>query len=392
MTGALLVVLIGPLSRNMALEYVRFNTLGLLTAMMIIVSVTKKTGFFQYISFKLVKIADGRPIRILIFFSIVTAISSALMDNVTTVVMVVPIVLTVCHSLELTPLPFLVTEIISSNIGGTATLIGDPPNIMIGTANNLNFVQFIYNLGPIILIIYILTLLLIYLIYRHQLEVDRKNIKDKLERLNSKAEIEDKKLAYKSLCILGLTIIGFVLHKVIGIHTVTVAIIGALTLLLVSGVNVREIFDDVEWATIFFFGGLFILVGALEEVGVLNFMANKIIELTNGKLGPTSSLFLWAAGLSSGFIDNIPFVATAIPIIKKITHGNQTYLWWSLSLGACLGGNMTLIGASANVIIAGIAEDNGEKIKFIDYLRVGAPLTIMTLIISQLYIYVRYIL
>ncbi|WP_205665636.1 sodium:proton antiporter [Anoxybacter fermentans] len=388
--GATIVVLFGPLSAADAINFVDFDTLSLLVSMMILVSITRKTGVFQYIAYKLVNWVEGSPVKILVLFSALTAVFSALLDNVTTVVMIAPITLVVSKALNVSPVPYLIAEILSSNIGGTATLIGDPPNIMIGSATGLSFMDFILNLGPVVLIIYIVTITIIYLLYRRQLEVSDE-IREQIKNLNCEISLKNKELVYKSLSILGLTLIGFMFHDLLGIETAAVAIIGALLLMLISKVNADEAFREVEWATIFFFAGLFILVGALEKVGLLDLLARGILHATQGNLAVTSALTLWGAGLISGFLDNIPFVATAIPVIKGLSDNSQ-FLWWALSLGACLGGNMTVIGASANVIVTGMAQKEGIKISFMDYLKIGLPLTLLALLICQIYIYLRYLI
>lgn len=388
--GATTVVLFGIMTGTDAIDFVDFDTLGLLVSMMILVSITKKTGVFQYIAYKLVELVDAQPVRILILFSTLTALFSALLDNVTTVIMIVPITLVVTRTLKLNPIPFLIAEILSSNIGGTSTLIGDPPNIMIGSATHLGFLDFVIHLGPVVLIIYAVTIFVIYLLYRSQLHVDDE-IREQAKNLQSDELLKDKTLVYKSLGVLGLTLVGFLLHQALELPTAAIAIIGALLLMLISQIEADEAFKEVEWGTIFFFAGLFILVGSLEKVGLLDLLAHGILKATQGNMEATSILTLWGSGLVSGFLDNIPYVATAIPVIHELAGSNQ-YLWWALSLGACLGGNLTAIGASANVIVIGMAHKNGVKISFIDYLKIGAPLTLLALLISQGYIFLRYLL
>lgn len=388
--GATTVVLFGIMTGTDAVDFVDFDTLGLLVAMMILVSITKKTGVFQYIAYKLVGMVDAQPVRILILFSTLTAVFSALLDNVTTVIMIVPITLMVAKTLRLSPVPFLIAEILSSNIGGTATLIGDPPNIMIGSATSLSFLDFIIHLGPVVVVIYVITITIIYFLYRHQLHVPDE-VREAAKNLESDELLKDRGLVYKSLGVLGLTLVGFLLHQYLELPTAAIAIVGALLLMLISRIDADEAFKEVEWGTIFFFAGLFILVGSLEKVGLLDLLANGIVKATDGDLAATSILTLWGSGLVSGFLDNIPFVATAIPVIKELA-GNNQYLWWALSLGACLGGNLTAIGASANVIVIGLAHKSGVKISFMEYLKVGLPLTLLALLISQGYIYLRYLM
>ncbi len=326
----------------------------------------------------------------MILFSTLTAVFSALLDNVTTVVMIVPITLMVSKALEISPVPFLIAEILSSNIGGTATLIGDPPNIMIGSATELGFMDFVLNLGYVVLLIFAVTISIIYLIYRRQLVISPE-IQEKIKNLSSKATLKDTKMVYKALGVLCLTMVGFMFHQVIGVSSASIAIVGALLLMLISKVEADEAFKEVEWGTIFFFAGLFILVGSLEKVGVLDLLTHGVLKATHGDTTATSVLTLWGSGLISGFLDNIPFVATAIPVIGDLA-GNSHSLWWALSLGACLGGNMTIIGASANVIVVGLAHKNGVKISFLEYLKIGLPLTLLSLLICQGYIYLRYLM
>ena len=388
--GATILVLAGLLTGEDAIHFVDFETLSLLVAMMALVAITKRSGLFQYVAFKLIKVAKGNPVRSLMLMMLLTGVASALLDNVTTVVMIVPVTFVVCNILKVTPVPFLMGEILASNIGGTATLIGDPPNIMIGSSVGLGFMDFLNNVAPVALIIFAVTMWIIYLIYRKSLRV-APEVAENIKALESQFQLTDKALAYKSIAVLCLTFLGFLLHQMIGLETATVAIIGALLLLLISKVHAEEILREVEWSTIFFFAGLFIMVGALEKVGILDLFAGFILKATKGDMAAMSSLTLWGSGVLSGFVDNIPYVATAIPIIKDL-GANQQYLWWALSLGACLGGNMTAIGASANVVVIGLADKNNVKISFIDYLKLGVPLTLLSLAISQVYLYVRYLL
>ncbi|MDR7314022.1 ArsB/NhaD family transporter [Brevibacillus nitrificans] len=394
MSGGILMVLFGIVSQEQAIHHIDFNTLGLLIGMMILVAVTAQTGVFKYVAIRAAKAAKGKPIRILVYLSIITAIASALLDNVTTVLLIVPVTFSIARQLQLNPIPFLISEIIASNAGGTATLIGDPPNIMIGSAvPELDFMAFLFNLAPVILIILAATILCFVFIYRKQL-VTSPELSAKIMQLNERDEITDGVLLKKSLSVMALTIIGFMLHGVLQLETATIALTGAFLLLLLTGEHyLEDAISKVEWNTIFFFIGLFVLVSGLVETGVIAKLANEAIKLTGGDPLHTSLLILWLSAIASAFVDNIPFVATMIPMIKEMGAlgiTNLEPLWWSLALGACLGGNGTLIGASANVIVAGLASKEGYNISFMGFLKVAFPIMILSIVISHLYVYLRY--
>lgn len=396
MIGGISMILFGIVDQETAIHHVDFNTLGLLTGMMIIVAITAQTGLFKYIAIWAAKKAHGDPRRILIALGLITALASALLDNVTTVLLMVPVTFSITRQLRVTPMPYLLTEIFSSNIGGTATLIGDPPNIMIGSAvKELSFMSFVDNLTAISFFILFVTVVILAFWYRKQLKTTEE-LKASIIELNERDEISDVTLLKKSLTILGLTIIGFFLHQVLHVESATVALTGAFLLLLLTGEHyLEEAFTKVEWTTIFFFIGLFVLVSGLVETGVISKLAASALELTGGNLTAAAMLILWMSAIASAFVDNIPFVATMIPMIQemgKMGLSNLEPLWWSLSLGACLGGNGTLIGASANVIVAGMAAKEGHHISFVKFLLVGFPLMILSILISTIYVYVRYIM
>ncbi|MBM7866759.1 hypothetical protein GTO89_03940 [Heliobacterium gestii] len=391
--GAVIMLLLGILSQEEAVRSIDFNTLGLLIGMMIIVGILRRTGVFEYFAVKAAKAAKGSPVGILVLLSLVTAVASAFLDNVTTVLLIVPVTLSITDTLEVDPVPFLISEVMAANIGGTATLIGDPPNIMIGGAVGLSFNDFVVNLTPVIIPILAVNLFLITRIYRRELQSDDAG-KARIMALDESEVIKDRALLRKAALVLGLTILGFILHGLLNLESATIALAGAAFLLLFTGEEPEDILLSVEWPTLFFFIGLFIIVGALEHVGVIRWVAEAGLRLTGGAVGPTTLLILWLSAIASAFVDNIPFVATMIPLIKAMGEMggmDTTPLWWSLALGACLGGNGTIIGASANVIVAGMAEKNGIAISFIRFMKVAFPLMLVSIAMSHLYLWLRYL-
>lgn len=396
MIGGLLMVTLGIVDQETALHHIDFNTLGLLIGMMIIVSITADTGLFKFIAVWAAKKSKGDPVRILIALVLITAIGSAFLDNVTTVLLMVPVTFSITRQLRVPPMPFLITQIIASNVGGTATLIGDPPNIMIGSAvKELTFMAFINNLTPITMIIMVIYIPIFIFLFRKQIQTTPELTKSIMD-LDEKELIADHKLLRKSLTVLGFTILGFFLHQLLHLESATVALVGAFVLLLITGEHMMEqALTKVEWTTIFFFVGLFVLVSGLVETGVIAKLAAQAIELTDGNVVATSLLILWLSAIGSAFLDNIPFVATMIPMIQEMGNmgvSNLEPLWWSLALGACLGGNGSLIGASANLIVAGMSGKEGHPIKFLHYFKYGFPLMILSIIISSFYVYFRYLM
>ncbi|AKC61258.1 ArsB/NhaD family transporter [Clostridium sporogenes] len=388
LSGAAIMLILKLITQEKAFLKIDFNTIGLLVGMMIIVNITKRTGVFEYIAIKAAKFSKGNPIKILILFSIITAILSGLLDNVTTVLLIVPVTLVITKTLEIDPIPFLMCEIFASNIGGTATLIGDPPNLMIGSAAGLSFLDFVKNLAPVIVIILLVTLLGIKQLYKNSMKTSEED-KKKIMALDESKAIRDMSLMKKSLTVLALTLVGFLLHGSLGFESATIAIAGSAILLAISKVEPDEILQETEWGTIFFFIGLFIMTGVLEDVGIMEVLAQKTLSVTKGHLVMTGIFVLWISAFASAFIDNIPFVATMIPLIKAMgTMGGMDVapLWWALSLGACLGGNGTMIGASANLVVIGIAEKSGYKISFKDYFKLGFPVMIVSIIICTAYL------
>ncbi len=393
MVGGVLMILMGILNQEQAVEGVDFNTLGLLIGMMIIVTIAKDTGMFQYVAIRAAKLAKGEPWRILLVLSIITAVFSAFLDNVTTVMLVVPVTFVLADNLRISPMPFLMAEIFMSNIGGTATLIGDPPNILIGSAAGLSFMDFLGNLAPIILLTIPIVLLLFRFFWRKSLHTDPK-LQARILQLNERDALTNPALLKKVLVILGLVLLGFILHNTLHLEAATIALAGAGVLWLLDNQNPERVLKEVEWPTIFFFVGLFVLVRGLEEVGAIQFLAEQMLNLTGGNLVGTALVILWSAAIFSAFIDNIPFVATMIPLVKDIGALSSLPLgplWWALALGACLGGNGTLVGASANLVVAGIAEKSGYPIRFRAYLRTGVPVMLLTVAIASGYLWVRYL-
>ncbi|GGM30711.1 membrane protein [Paraliobacillus quinghaiensis] len=378
------------------IQYIDWNTIALLFSMMVLVSITKKTGLFTYIAIIFAQKVKGAPVPLLIGTALLTAIGSALLDNVTTVLLFVPIILTLTKILQLPTFPYLLTIIFSSNIGGTATLIGDPPNIMIGQAvEHLTFLSFINNLGPLVILLFAFMLAFVVWRFRNEL-VMQSNLVEDLLKINAKEYIHQSPMVYQSVAVLGLTISGFLLHPFLHIDLTTVAVFGALLLLMLTEreLDTEKVFQEIEWITLFFFIGLFMLVGGLEEVGAIDELARYIVWITEGDLPLTAILLLWISGLISQIINNIPFVAAMIPVIEEFrAYGmaNVDPLWWALALGACLGGNGTLIGASANVVVAGLAEGEGENISFFRFLKYGVPLVIFSMLLSMIYLYFRYL-
>jgi len=362
--------------------------------MMIIVGITRRSGVFEYLAVKAAKQSKGEPLAIMVSLSIVTAVLSALLDNVTTVLLIVPVTFSIARQLEINPMPILIAEILASNIGGTATLVGDPPNIMIGSAVGIGFMDFVINLTPIVAPIMIVTIYLLKWIYRKQFVV-REELKKNILAMNENDEIKDPKLLKQSLIVLALTVLGFLLHQYVHLESATIALAGAALLLLVTRQEPEHALEAVEWPVIFFFAGLFILVGGLVEVGVIEWIAVQALELTGGELLTTGMLILWLSAIASAFVDNIPFVATMIPLIQDMGRlGGITDLmplWWSLSLGACLGGNGTIIGASANVVVAGMAEKQGIHFTFLGFMKVAFPLMLVSIVMSTVYLYFFYL-
>lgn len=383
------VVVLGLINQEQAIEHIDFNTILLLIGMMVIVGITRKSGIFEYLAIKAAKLAKGRPIALLVVLAVIMAVTSAFLDNVTAVLLIVPITYALTDRLNISPIPFLFTEIIAANIGGTATLIGDPPNIMIGSATGLGFTDFLANMALPAIVVLLVTIICLVGIYRKDLVATEDKI-ESLMTIDEMGYIQEWQLLKKSLAVLGLTILGFLLHQALHLESATIALLGAGVLMLISGEEPEETLLSIEWPTIFFFGGLFVLVGSLQVNGVISFVAQELMLVTGTAVPMLGTLVLWLSALASAFVDNIPFVAAMIPLLQEAGQIGQIpmeSIWWSLALGACLGGNGSLIGASANVIVAGIAARYNTPIRFLDFLKVGFPLMILSIIISNIYLY-----
>jgi Na+/H+ antiporter NhaD/arsenite permease-like protein len=406
--GAALMIVLGIVTQEDAFHSIElgvdWNVIFLLVSMMIIINIMKPTGVFEYIAIKSAKAAKGKPFRIMAIFSVVTAILSALLDNVTTVLLIAPVTLLICQALELDVVPFLITEVLASNIGGTATLIGDPPNIMIASKAQLDFMSFIYHLTPVVIVMMVVYILTLKIIFGKRLTV-KEELRQRVMTMDEREAIKDPILLKKSLAVLAVTMTGFIFHGVLHLQPATIALFGAGLLLLVSGIKEpHHVLAEAEWATLFFFIGLFIIIGAVVKVGLIKWMSIKVLELTHGNLLGTSMTVLWFSAFASAFIDNIPYVATMNPLIidmakqmwpnlsgvELLHHPDLMPIWWSLALGACLGGNGTAIGASANVIVVGMAEKMGHPISFRKFMLYGLPFMIQTVIISTIYVWLRY--
>ncbi len=389
--GALLMVLFNILPMEVGLSHVDFNTIGVLIGMMLFVAVVKNSGLFEYIAIFTAKKAKGDPWKIMVSFILITAILSAVLDNVTTVLLIGPMTIVITHILNLNPVPFLITQIIASNIGGTATLIGDPPNIMIGSAANLSFTDFVINLGPVVALLLFVVIICFKFIFGKNLIVEESH-KQSILSLDEKKAIKDKPLLIKSIIIMIFILLGFTLHSIIHVESSIVALSGATIMLMIGNQDIDEILASIEWSTIVFFISLFIIVGGLQEVGIINDLATALINVTKGNPMLTMLIILWISAIVSSFLDNIPFVATLIPLILTMeAQGIDVMpLWWATSLGACLGGNGTLIGASANIVLANIGQKHGHPITFKSYFKIGFPIMILTIIISTAYLILKF--
>ncbi len=388
LVGAGLVVVLGVVELDAAIEAVDWSTLGLLVGMMILVGLTQRTGVFTYLALRTAQLSRGRPFRLVFLLAGVTGVTSAFLDNLTSILLIVPITLLLADVLRISPIPLVLVEILASNIGGTATLIGDPPNIMIGTAvPELSFNDFIVNLAPVSVVTLLLVTGLLYLVFREQLVVSADRL-DELEGLDPARDVRESRYVKRSLAVLGGTIVAFFLHAPLHLEPAVVAMSGATILLLIASDDVEEALERVEWSTIFFFLGLFVMVGALEERGVIESIADRLAEATGSTAGQ-GMVILWGAAAGSALVDNIPFTAAMIPVVEQLQSGNEEFddgLWWALALGACFGGNATLIAAAANVAATGVLDRSGHPVSFGRFLAVGLPVTLVSLAIATVYL------
>lgn len=385
--GAVLLILLGIMSLEDSIGAIDFNTIGVLLGMMLFVGVVKCSGLFEYLAIKSAKITKADPWRLMIAFIIITAVLSAFLDNVTTVLLVGPMTITICKMLDVDLFPYLMTQILASNIGGTATLIGDPPNIMIGSAADLAFIDFIKINGPVIVIVLIATIFCFKFLYGRKMHVTDL-ARQKVMALDEQESIRDHALFRKSIIMIFLVAVAFILHDTLHLQSSTIALCAGFVMMLIGRQNIEEVVHSVEWTTILFFIFLFIVVGGMEHVGVISKLAELIMNVTEGRMVMTMLILLWASALVSSILDNIPFVATMIPILMTMeANGMDIYpLWWAVSLGACLGGNGTLIGASANVVLSGIGSRNGCEISFVRFFKLGFPMMLLSIAICTVYL------
>lgn len=391
MAGAMVLILTGVMSADKALSYIDFNTIGVLVGMMIFVAIVRRSGMFEYIAVRAAKAVHGDPWKIMVAFTLITAVLSAFLDNVTTVLLVGPMSIAIARMLKIDPVPFLMGQILASNVGGTATLIGDPPNIMIGSAAHLSFMDFLDNTGFAVLFILVVLILLMKIVYEKKIELGTVDT-GAIEKLDPSKSITNRALMKKGIIVLICVIVGFMFHDKLGIESSVITLTAAAVMLIIGREDVNEAIQDVEWTTILFFMSLFVVVGGLTETGIIKELASKIIDATNGHPMVTMLVLLWASALLSSILDNIPFVATLIPLILAMQADgiDVTSFWWAISLGACLGGNGTMIGASANVVLSDISTKHGYPITFKSYLKVGMPFMLLSIVISTVFLVVKF--
>jgi len=390
--GAVLMLITQVIDQEHAVEAIDFNTIGLLTGMMIMVKLTETTGVYTWVAIRAGQLSGGRPLAVVVSLAVTTAVLSAFLDNLTTVLLVVPITFLLADALDVDPIPLVIIEVIASNIGGTATLIGDPPNIIIAGATDLTFTDFIVNLGPIAAVSFVVVTGVLYLAYRSQLQVAPEARKRVLE-LDARRSIEDRDELLRTVPILVGTIVVFFFHQVLELEPATVALAGATAMLLVTRQPLEGALAGIEWPTLFFFLGLFVMVGALEETGAIKELADGIASVTGGDRTAELLGIAWVSALGSGIVDNIPFTATMIPVVEQLQEGNNgdDAYWWALAMGACFGGNATLVVAAANVAASGMAARAGKPIGFVQFLKAGVPATLISMVLATGYIAIRYV-
>ncbi len=390
--GGLLMVAFGIVPQDEAFAAIDLNVIFLLVGMMALAHVLGRTGFFALVGIRTAKLAGGRPYVLMVLLAAITAVLSAFLDNVTTVVLLAPVTFYVASVLQVSPIPFLITLIFASNVGGTATLIGDPPNILIGSAAGLDFGAFLTNLGPIALIVFGLLLVMLRLLFHGDIAVNEA-VREAVTELDEREVITDPRTMWLALAVIGGTVVGFLFHGALGLEPATVALLGATVLLLIGRIEVGPVLREIEWPTLFFFIGLFLLVEGVVRVGIIGGLAQAMVDATGGN-GPVTILSLmWLSGIASAIVDNIPYTATMIPLVQDL--GAQGIplapAWWALALGADLGGNATIVGASANVIVVSLAARAGHPISFREFLRYGIPVTLVSLVAASAYLWIRYL-
>ena len=391
LAGAVVLLLTRVLDFDAAVGYIDFNTIGVLIGMMLFVAVVKNSGLFEYIAIKAAKLAKGDPWKIMAAFIVITAFLSGFLDNVTTVLLVGPMTITIARMLKINPVPFLITQIFASNIGGTATLIGDPPNIMIGSAAGLTFIDFVANTGVVAIASIIVLLVIMRFLYGTKMKADAEAI-ETVAHLDESKAIEDHSLLVKSVVMVVIVVFAFIFHSQIGVDTATIALTCAAVMMVIGKQDIDDVISEVEWSTILFFTMLFVVVGGMVETGVIGELANVVLNVASGHQIIMMMILLWASALFSSVLDNIPFVATLIPLVTALGESGVDIepLWWAISLGACFGGNGTLIGASANVVLSGISNKHGYPITFATYTKVGFPVMIMTVVLSTIFLLLKF--
>jgi Na+/H+ antiporter NhaD/arsenite permease-like protein len=390
--GGLLVVILGIVDQEEAFAAIDFNVIFLLAGMMVLAGGLSKTGFFEFVAGHAIHLSRGQPFRLLIILSLLTAVLAAVLDNVTTVVLLTPVTLSIARTLKVSPFPYLISQIFASNIGGTATLIGDPPNILIGSAAGLDFGAFLANLAPVVVLIMVAFVGIMWVAFGRGMEDDADRL-DVLATVDPSAAIKDRPLMIRALTVLGLTLVGFLFHSVLGLEAATIALLGATVLMLVGPLDPHEALRDIEWNTLVCFVGLFMLIEAVVHVGIVGGVADTLADTAGGNLTIATMGILWFSAIASAIVDNIPYTATAIPIVERLIEGglDGAVLWWALALGACLGGNLTIVGASANIVVANLAARDGHPITFMQFFRYGLGVVVASLLISTVYLWFRYL-
>jgi Na+/H+ antiporter NhaD/arsenite permease-like protein len=391
--GGLLVVVVGIIDQHQAFAAIDLNVIFLLAGMMILAGGLSRTGFFEFVAGHAIRLSRGEPFRLLVAMALLTAALAAALDNVTTVVLLTPVTLSIARTLRVPPFPYLISQIFASNIGGTATLIGDPPNIMIGSAAGLDFGAFLFHLAPVVVLLMIAFVGIMWVYFGRSIEDDASRL-DALAELDPGAAITDRPLMIRALIILGLTIVGFLFHAALHLEAATIAMLGATVLMIVGRLDPHDALRAVEWNTLFFFVGLFMLIEAVVHVGIVGGIADSLADASGGRLDIATMGILWFSAIASAVVDNIPYTATAIPIVERLIDSGLEAepLWWSLALGACLGGNLTIVGASANIVVANLAARDGHPISFMQFFRYGLVVVGASLAISTVYVLVRYLM